>query len=407
MHISVAVVGAGPAGLMSAERLAANGIAVAIFERTKTPARKFLRAGIGGLNLTHSEDMESFLTRYDVSSPLLLDAVRGFTPQDLRDWCGSLGVPTFIGSSGRVFPECMKASPLLRALRARLENNGVEFVTHHRWQGWSDSGALLFETPDGQRAVRPRATLLALGGASWPGLGSDGGWVAALEQRGVAVTPLKPANMGVHVAWSEVFRARFEGTPVKSAVFHYDGAARKGEAVVTRYGLLGPPVYGFASRIRRALERGEHPVLTIDGKPDMDADTLAVRLAGGRRGDSLSERLRRTAHLSPVIAGLMREATGNRLPTDAPGLAALIKRIPLAVTGTEGLEKAISTAGGIAMDELNDGFMLKKLPGVFAAGEMLDWDAPPGGYLLQACFSTAVAAAEGVREWLARGGTAG
>lgn len=398
----VAIVGAGPAGLIAADRLSELGCHVVLYERMASPARKLLMAGRGGLNLTHSEPLESLLTRYRDADPRLAAAVRAFPPAALLAWVHGLGIETFVGSSGRVFPNAMKASPLLRSLLARLSARGVELRARHRFVGWDDDGTLRFETPSGVLTVQPPdATLLALGGASWPRLGADGTWVGPLAARGIAITRLAPSNCGVAIAWSAAFRARFQGQPLKRIAMSVDGGVHRGEAIVTRAGLEGGPVYALGPELRAALARQGSAGLAIDLRPDLDTADLARRLARPRAKQSAATYLRKTAGLPAVAIGLLRESTGGPLPHDADALAGLIKSAPLTVTGLAGMERAISTAGGVRLAQLDEQFMIPHMPGVFLAGEMLDWDAPTGGYLLQACFSTAIAAAEGIRRWLA------
>ncbi len=391
---AVCIIGAGPAGLMAAERLAEAGHKVVMLDRMPSPARKFLLAGRGGLNLTHSEPLDKFLSRYRPASPLLLDAVRAFPPDSARAFSAELGEETFVGSSGRVFPLSFKASPLLRAWLRRLSANGVELRTRHLWRGWSPSGALLFSTPDGDVELKPEATVLALGGASWPRLGSDGGWSDLLRTCGVALVPFAPANVGVRVAWSQVFADRFAGEPLKRISLACGGVGVKGEAMVTRDGLEGGAVYALTRAIRLAITSAGHADLAIDLRPDLSAEQIAAKLRAVPTKQSLSSRLRKGAGLSPAAAALLRE--GGALPPDTDALARQIKAVKLRVTETAGLERAISTAGGISWDALDRRFMLHELPGVYACGEMLDWEAPTGGYLLQGCFATGWAAAGGV-----------
>jgi len=400
----VAVIGGGPAGLMAAESLASGGASVTVYDRMQTVGRKFLMAGRGGLNLTHSEPLERFLPRYGSATAGLAPAIEAFPPAALRAWCEGLGQPTFVGSSGRIFPAAMKASPLLRAWLARLAGAGVRFALRHRWTGWSESGALRFAGPAGEVVeTKPGATILALGGASWPRLGSDGGWAEILRARGVAVTPLRAANCGFAVAWSEHFRGRFAGTPLKRIGLGFAGATARGEAVVTASGIEGGAVYALSAAIRDALARASagEVVPTLDLRPDFTQPELARRLSAPRRRQTLSNFLRKTIGLAPVAIGLVHETARQAMPATPEALAALIKAIPLRVTAPSPIERAISTAGGIAFDELDPHFMLKRLPGVFAAGEMLDWEAPTGGYLLQASFATGAAAARGALRWMA------
>jgi len=391
----VAVIGGGPAGLMAAQGLSAAGLSVSVYERMPTLGRKFLMAGRGGLNLTHSEAFEPFVGRYGPASERLRPMLEAFTPADLMAWAEDLGQPTFVGSSGRVFPRALKASPLLRAWLARLEEQGVQLNVRATWTGWNAAGDLVFDTPDGPRTVRPRATILALGGASWARLGSDGGWARLLADRGAAVAPFRPANVGFAVAWSPVFRERFAGTPLKNIGLTFEGRTARGDALAAAYGLEGGAVYALSAALRDAVAARGRAILTVDLRPDLPAAQLTARLARPRGGQSLSSWLRKAAHLSPVETGLLREAHGLALPVAPDALAAAIKAAPLVLTGVQGLERAISSAGGLSFDAL-DGLELKVAPGVFAAGEMLDWEAPTGGYLLQACFATGAAAARAV-----------
>ncbi|MBB5763603.1 TIGR03862 family flavoprotein [Methylorubrum rhodesianum] len=395
----IAVVGGGPAGLAAAERLAEAGRSVTVYERMPSVGRKLLIAGRGGLNLTHSEPLADFLARYAPVDPRLPAAVADYPPDALRAWCEGLGETTFVGSSGRVFPQSFKASPLLRAWLARLDALGVTIRTRHRLVGLED-GALSFETPDGPQVVRPRSTLLALGGASWPRLGSDGAWVPLLERNGVTVAPLKPANVGFRVAWSAHFAQRFAGEPLKRLAAHIGGASARGEAVATADGIEGGVIYALSRPIREAVERDGTAELSLDLRPDLGAGALAARLARSRPGESLSTRLRKAASLSPAAIGLLREAHANALPPEADALAAAIKAAPLRLVAPAPIARAISTAGGVTFAELDAHFMLRARPGLFLAGEMLDWEAPTGGYLLQAAFASGRAAAKGMLSWL-------
>ncbi len=347
--------------------------------------RKLQLAGRGGLNLTHAEPLGPFLAHYGPAGAVLAPALQAFTPDDLRAWCASLGQATFVGSSGRVFPVAFKATPLLRAWLARLRATGVQICPGHRWLGWDKEGALRFAAPAGEVRARPGATLLALGGASWPRLGSDGGWVDLLRERGVAVAPLRPANCGFLHPWSPVFQGRFEGHPLKRVAASFGGQTVRGEAVITRDGVEGGVIYALSAALRDASAGG--PVtLMLDLRPDLDGPALARRMGGS--GLSRANAWRR-AGLSPAAAGLLREVGGE------------VKAVPLTLTGTRPIERAISTAGGIALAAIDPGYMLRAMPGVFAAGEMLDWEAPTGGYLLQGAFSTGRAAAVGMLAWLA------
>lgn len=395
----VAIVGAGPAGLIAAEMLAQAGCVVTIHERMPSPARKFLIAGRGGLNLTHSEPRATFLARYGGAADWLAPLLDAFPPARLQAWVEGLGEPTFIGSSGRLFPASFKASPLLRAWLRRLDSLGVRLAPRQLWKGWDKAGGLRFTTTEEEVIIRPDATLLALGGASWPRLGSDGGWVELLRAIGVTVAPLRPANSGAHIGWSETFRTRFAGQPLKRIALAFEGATVRGEAMIDPAGLEGGAVYALSAPLRALVERQGQATLTLDLRPDLSAARLAERLAASRKGESLSNRLRKAAGLSPVAAGLLREGEGP-LPSEPLELAARIKALMLTVTAMAGLERAISSAGGITRSDVSDGLMLKARPGVFVAGEMLDWEAPTGGYLLQASFATGAAAALGILGYL-------
>lgn len=393
----VAIIGAGPAGLIAAERLAQAGHTVAIYERMASPARKFLLAGRGGLNLTHSEPLDALLGRYGAARAWLEPAIRAFPPQALRDWADGLGAESFVGSSGRVFPRAMKASPLLRAWLARLDGLGVRLVSGRRWIGWDESGALRCAAREGgEEIVSPRATLLALGGASWPRLGSDGSWVELLAEKGVVISPLRPANAGFTVAWSPLMRERFVGTPLKRIALSFAGQRVMGEAMIDADGIEGGVIYALSGPLREAIARDGEAMLTIDLRPDLTETEIANRLARRRAGETLSNHLRKAAGLSQVAAAVLRETASGPLPAEPEALAHLIKAAPLRLTDMASLARAISTAGGVRTEEIDLDFMLKRLPGVFIAGEMLDWEAPTGGYLLQACFATGVAAAEGI-----------
>jgi len=391
---------------MAAEVLARAGVAVTIYDAMPSPGRKFLLAGRGGLNLTHSEELGRFLSRYGIIDPLLKSAIERFPPAALRAWAEGLGQEMFVGSSGRVFPRAMKASPLLRAWLGRLGELGVRVVLRHRWLGWDDDGRLRFAGNGREVTVAANVTILALGGASWPRLGSDGAWAGLLAERGVAIAPLAPSNCGFTAAWPEAMR-RVEGAPLKRIALRFGEHGTRGEAVVTRDGLEGGAVYALSPFLRETIARDGAATLHVDLRPDMTEAALTEKLAAPRGKQSLSNVLRKALKLPPVAAALLHEATtatGRPLASLPAGeLAALIKAVPVRLTGVQPIANAISTAGGIRFAALDRRFMLTALPGVFAAGEMLDWEAPTGGYLLQACFATGVAAAEGALRWLKTG----
>ncbi|WP_213737582.1 TIGR03862 family flavoprotein [Bradyrhizobium sp. dw_411] len=401
---NIAILGAGPAGLMAAEVAAQGGAAVTVYDAMPSAGRKFLMAGRGGLNLTHSEPLPDFLKRYGQAQPKLAPVITAFPPDSLREWSEALGQPTFVGSSGRVFPQAFKASPLLRAWLRRLDALGVQFELRRRWTGWDKDGRLVFTTSDGPRIVEAGATILALGGASWSRLGSDGGWVDTLTAKSVAISPLRPANSGFIVAWSEIFRNRFEGQPLKGIALSFGPHKLRGEAMITRNGIEGGGIYALSAELREAIIRSGKATLHVALRPDLETGDLVARLSTPRGKQSFSNWLRKTAHLSPVGIGLLQEAaiaSGVSLPSlSATSLAGLINAVPVELNGIAPIARAISTAGGISFDELDADFMIRRLPGVFAAGEMLDWEAPTGGYLLQASFATGAAAGRGAVKWL-------
>ena len=391
---------------MAAEVLSQGGARVTVFDGMPSAGRKFLMAGRGGLNLTHSEPLPAFLARYREAAPRLADVIAVFPPDALRTWSEALGQPTFVGSSGRVFPKAFKASPLLRAWLRRLDAAGVQFAFRHRWSGWNGRGRLQFRTPEGPREVAARAIVLALGGASWPRLGSDGAWAELLAAKGATISPLRPANSGFTVAWSDIFRDRFEGQPLKGVALAFGSHTVRGEAIITRTGLEGGAVYALSAELREAILGDGEATLNIALRPDLGSDDLARKLSAPRGKQSLSNFLRKAANLSPVAIGLLQEAakvSGTSLASMPPAdLARLFNAVPIKLNGVALIARAISSAGGVAFEELDADFMLRRLPGVFAAGEMLDWEAPTGGYLLQACFATGVAAGKGALNWLSR-----
>jgi uncharacterized flavoprotein (TIGR03862 family) len=402
---SVAIIGGGPAGLMAAEAAAASGARVDVYDAMASMGRKFLLAGKGGLNLTHSETPASFLSRYGQRADRLAPLLEAFGPKQLRDWAAALGIGTFEGSSGRVFPADMKAAPLLRAWLARLRAAGVRFHVRHRWTGWDDAGALRFETPRGERTASADATILALGGGSWPQLGSDGAWMSLLEQRGVAVAPLLPSNCGFDIGWTPFFRGRFAGEPVKSVIVSYtdrEGRARRqpGEFVVTDTGVEGGILYALSAILRDEIVAKGTATLQLDLAPDRSADRLLRELEHPQGRRSMASHMQSRSGLKGVKVGLLREILSTQDFADTKRLVAGIKALPLTLAATRPLAEAISSAGGVPFDALDDNLMLHALPGTFCAGEMLDWEAPTGGYLLTACFASGRAAGAGAIAWL-------
>lgn len=398
----IAIIGGGPAGLMAAEILSGKGHAVTVYEAMPTVARKFLLAGKSGLNITHSEEFSRFSKRYGAANDWLGRSLDAFTPDDVRAWAQGLGTETFVGSSGRVFPTVMKASPLLRAWVARLKEQGVTILTRHRWTGF-DGDRLILDTPEGAKTIEADAVLLALGGASWPRLGSDAAWLPWLRDRGVGIAGFEPANCGFDVAWSERFRERYAGAPIKSVIASVtadDGLP--GEFVISRHGIEGSLVYAHASALRDRLTKTGQASLTIDLMPGRTHERLVRDLARQDRKASLSNRLRKGAGLDGVKVALLRELSPPETLNDPETLARQIKALAIPLTAPRPIAEAISSAGGIRRDAVDENFMLRALPGLFAAGEMLDWEAPTGGYLLTACFATGKAAAHGIEAWFKR-----
>ena len=402
---AVAIVGGGPAGLMAAEVLSAAGVAVDLYDGMPSVGRKFLLAGKGGLNLTHSEPFEPFSTRYAEAAGWLRPLLQRFGAQAVRDFAATLGIDTFVGSSGRVFPADMKAAPMLRAWLHRLRGRGVRLHMRHRWTGWTDDGALRFDTPQGAVVQRAAATVLALGGASWRRLGSDGAWVPLLAARGVAVAPLQPSNCGFDVDWSEHLATRHAGAPMKSVAMSWmqpDGqrVEQRGEFVITATGVEGSLVYAASAALRERITRDSQATFTVDLLPARDLAWVTQELAHPRGTRSLATHLKTRLKLDGVKAALLWEGVDRRAMDDPAQLAARIKALPITVKRPRPIDEAISSAGGVRRDALDEGLMLKALPGVFCAGEMLDWEAPTGGYLLTACLATGHAAGEGVLAWL-------
>jgi hypothetical protein len=400
------VIGGGPAGLMAAEMLLAGGLQVDLYDAMPSVGRKFLLAGKGGLNITHAESADTFLTRYGARAAPLAPLLAAFGAQALRDWVHGLGVETFVGTSQRVFPKAMKAAPLLRAWLHRLRATGLRIHVRHRWTGWGDDGRLRFTTPQGEIAVPAAATVLALGGGSWRRLGSDGAWVPLLEARGVPVAPLRPANCGFEIAWSPYLRERHAGQPVKAVVAAFtdaDGTThrRGGEFTLSDYGIEGSLIYALSAPLRDTIAARGSATLHLDLLPDHDAARVLREVSHPRGSRSLSSHLQSRLGLKGVKLALLREVLSAADLHDPVKLAATIKTLPLTLTALRPLDEAISSAGGLAFEALDEGLMLQALPGVFCAGEMLDWEAPTGGYLLTACFASGRAAGSGALQWLA------
>ena len=396
----VVIIGGGPAGLMAAETVAAAGLEVAVFDAMPSVGRKFLIAGKGGMNITHAEPLAAFKQRYRERAEFVSPLLDAFGPDALRQWIHGLGIETFVGTSGRVFPTEMKAAPLLRAWLHRLRQQKVQFHVRHRWLGWSATGALRFATPEGEVEIQAGAVVLALGGGSWAKLGSDGAWAPLLRERGIAVAPLKPANCGFDVAWSPYFSQRFAGEPVKSVVASIGGQTQPGEFNITTGGIEGGLIYALSAPLRDALERDGQATLTLDLAPGRSLERLTAELSQPQGRDSLANHLRRRIGLTGVKAGLLREFCSFDACTVGLELATRIKSLEVPVLAPRPIDEAISTAGGVVFEALDEGLMLKQLPGVFCAGEMLDWEAPTGGYLLTGCFASGRAAGLAASRWL-------
>lgn len=383
----VAIIGAGPAGLMAAEAALERGARVAIYDAMPSPARKFLMAGKSGLNITHSEEAEIFRSRYTAPDGRLAAMVEAFGPAEIAAWMKGLGIETYVGSSGRVFPVGMKASPLLRAWLARLNAGGAVLHTRHRWTGWDGQGRLRFQAPEGEVTAEADATILALGGASWSRLGSDGAWADILGARGVEIEPFAPSNCGFKVDWSARMLAGHEGAPMKGVELSAGGKAQRGDFVITRAGIESGAVYPLSAALRGELVGRGAATLLVDLLPDTEEAVLAARLSGASPKDTASNRLRKAARLDGVKIALVNEVTRGAPPKEAGTLAGLLKALPLTLTGTAPLDAAISTAGGVSWNALDERLMLKAVPSTYCVGEMVAWDAPTGGYLLTACLA--------------------
>jgi len=398
----VAVIGSGPAGLMAAEVLSEAGVGIDVYEAMPSAGRKFLMAGKSGLNISHTGSAHDFLMRYHDYSGLFPDYIGSFGPDEVTAWMEGLGLAAHTGPTGRIFPASMKASPLLRAWLRRLSEKGVVLHLKHRWTGWAADGALAFDTPGGEVWVQPAATVFALGGGSWRRLGSDGGWTAPFAAAGIPLAPFRPSNCGFTVDWSERMRAQFAGAPVKGVRLSAGGLETREEFAVTARGVESGGVYTLSASLRDEIGANGSATLWLDLLPDMDAGEIARRLAAAPAKQSLSNRLRKALNLTGVKTALLYECTEREALNDPARAAEAIKALPLKLTGTVPLDEAISTAGGAAWEALDEHLMLKARPGCFVAGEMVDWGAPTGGYLITACMATGRAAGRGVLDWLAR-----
>ena len=400
---SIAIIGAGPAGLMAAEVLSQSGMQVDVYDSMPSVGRKFLMAGKSGLNITHSEPFEQLAARYGSRRQWIEPMLKEFGANELRAWAQELGIETFVGTSGRVFPVTMKASPLLRAWLKRLQNNGVKIDTRHRWIGWGKDQSLRFETIDGEISIKADAVILALGGGSWRRLGSDGAWVNWLEQAGVKVEALKSANCGFDVAWSEFFKEKFQGYPLKSIVLSFETFRQQGEFVITKHGVEGSLIYACSARIRDAIEAHGTTDIQLDLAPNLTREEVLKKLSKPRGSKTMASHLEKTVGIKGVKAGLLREFVSKddfASGASVERLADAIKNLSIPLVTPRPIDEAISSAGGVLFDELDEHLMLKKLPGIFCAGEMLDWEAPTGGYLLTACFASGRAAGHGALKWL-------
>ncbi len=413
MQKSVAIIGGGPAGLMTAEVISAQGLKVDLYDLMSSLGRKFLMAGKSGLNISHSEPFERFASRYGKRRAQIEPMLKQFGPDQLRQWAHDLGIETFVGTSGRVFPVGMKASPLLRAWLKRLDDLGVTFHLRHKWKAsclcsrpvpGAEDGALslLFESPNGDVAVKADAVVLALGGGSWARLGSDGAWIPVLKQAGAQVEPLRPSNCGFDVAWSVHFRERFEGHPIKSVVLSFDSFHQQGEFIVTKEGVEGSLIYAASSLLRDEIDAKGSAVIMLDLAPDRSHEWLVERLSRSRGSRSMASHLEKSVNIKGVKAGLLREFVSKEDFAHLQPLAHYIKNLPIPLIATRPLDEAISSAGGVRFESLDENLMLRSMPGVFCAGEMLDWEAPTGGYLITACMASGYVAGEGVLKWLGK-----
>ena len=400
MNKSVAIIGGGPAGLMAAEVISARGIKVDVYDAMPSVGRKFLMAGKSGLNITHSDPFEVFVSRYGKRSKNIEPLLKAFGADQLREWVHGLGIQTFIGTSGRVFPMGMKASPLLRAWLTRLNASNVTFHLRHKWTGFLPDSSLRFATPDGEVTVKPDAVVLALGGGSWRRLGSDGAWVDWLKQAGAEVEALRPSNCGFDVEWSEHFRKKYDGHPIKSVILSFGSLRQQGEFIVTKEGVQGGLIYTASAMMRDEIDANGVAIMYLDLKPDRTLEWLVDKLSRPRGKRSLASYLEKSLGIHSVKAGLLREFVSKEDFTDAERLAGLIKALPVPLVAPRPIDEAISSAGGVTFESLDEHLMLRTMPGVFCAGEMLDWEAPTGGYLLTACFSSGYAAGNGVLKWL-------
>jgi len=397
---SAAIIGGGPAGLMAAEIISSHGMKVDVYDSMTSVGRKFLMAGKSGLNITHSDPFDVFVSRYGKRRDKIEPLLKNFGSKELRDWVHSFGIETFIGTSGRVFPTGMKASPLLRAWLERLNASGVTFHLRHKWTGFLPDNSLRFVTPEGEVTVKPDAVVLALGGGSWSRLGSDGAWVSMLEQAGAEVEALRPSNCGFDVEWSEHFREKYDGHPIKSVILTFGKFQQQGEFIITKEGVEGGLIYAASAMMRDEIYANGEAVMYLDLKPDRTLEWLKEKLSRPRGKRSLAGYLEKTLGIKGVKAGLLREFVSKEDFTNGERLAELIKALPVPLVAPRPLDEAISSAGGVTFESLDEHLMLKTLPGIFCAGEMLDWEAPTGGYLLTACFSSGYAAGQGVLHWL-------